>query len=77
MSEPTATVSAPRGRIYRALGVGERSGNKLPDPAILFLLLMLVVWGASWLLAGASFSDGSIRATASRLRSGACSMVPR
>ena len=46
-----------RGWAYRALDVVERLGNKLPDPAILFLLLMLVVWAASWLLAGVSFGD--------------------
>ena len=57
MSEPTSTMPVPRGWIYRALDVVERIGNKLPDPAILFLLLMLVVWVMSWLLAGVSFSE--------------------
>ena len=30
----------------------ERLGNRLPDPAILFVWLLLIVWGASWALAG-------------------------
>ena len=30
----------------------ERLGNRLPDPAMLFVWLLLVVWLASWLLAG-------------------------
>jgi aminobenzoyl-glutamate transport protein len=50
-----ATVPAPRGWVFRALDLVERLGNKLPDPAILFLLLMLAVWVASWLLSGVSF----------------------
>jgi aminobenzoyl-glutamate transport protein len=57
MSETTTATLVSRGWVYRALDVVERLGNKLPDPAILFLLLMLAVWGASWLLAGVSFSE--------------------
>ena len=30
----------------------ERLGNRLPDPAILFVWLLLIVWVASWALAG-------------------------
>ncbi|HUF22213.1 MAG TPA: AbgT family transporter [Burkholderiales bacterium] len=52
-----ATVPAPRGWIYRALDWVERIGNKLPDPAMLFLLLMLAVWVASWWLSGWSFRE--------------------
>jgi aminobenzoyl-glutamate transport protein len=55
MSE--ATVPASRGWIYRALDWVERIGNKLPDPAMLFLLLMLAVWAASWWLSGWSFRE--------------------
>lgn len=43
--------------MYRALDLVERIGNRLPDPAVLFLLLMLVVWGASWALAGVTFAE--------------------
>ncbi|MCX2982609.1 AbgT family transporter [Halieaceae bacterium IMCC14734] len=34
----------------RALAFVERTGNRLPDPAMLFVALLLVVWLASWLL---------------------------
>ncbi|MBE5315559.1 MAG: AbgT family transporter [Xanthomonadales bacterium] len=53
----TPELQAPRGALARALDVVERVGNKLPDPAVLFLLLMFVVWGVSWLLSGVSFSE--------------------
>ncbi len=57
MSQANPAAEAPRGWIYRALDLVERVGNKLPDPAILFLLLMVVVWGVSWLLSGVSFAE--------------------
>jgi aminobenzoyl-glutamate transport protein len=34
----------------RALAKVERVGNKLPDPAILFIALLFTVWALSWLL---------------------------
>ncbi len=55
MSQPAATPAAPRGLVVRALDVVERVGNKLPDPAVLFLLLMVVTWLVSWWLSGVSF----------------------
>lgn len=51
MTETTATS----GRLQRALDAVERIGNRLPDPALLFLILMMVVWLLSWLLSGVSF----------------------
>lgn len=54
MSEP---VAAPRTALTRTLDAIERIGNKLPDPALLFLLAMLAVWVVSWLLADVSFSE--------------------
>ncbi len=39
-----------RGSLDRVLGGIERLGNKLPDPAVLFLLLMLAVWFLSLVL---------------------------
>ncbi len=39
----------------RALDWVERVGNRLPDPAMLFLLLLVIVWVASWWLSGVSF----------------------
>ena len=41
----------------RALNAIERAGNKLPDPAALFFLLLLVVWLLSALLAPVQFSE--------------------
>lgn len=41
--------------LLRALGAIERFGNKLPDPALLFLLLLFAVWGVSALLAPVAF----------------------
>lgn len=49
-------IAAPRGWIVRSLDVIERLGNKLPDPAALFLILMFAVWVLSWALSGVSFS---------------------
>ncbi|MGY6559160.1 MAG: AbgT family transporter [Nitritalea sp.] len=39
----------------RFLDVIEKAGNKLPDPGILFLILMLITWGLSALLAPFDF----------------------
>jgi aminobenzoyl-glutamate transport protein len=43
--------------IDRALNTIERLGNKLPDPAALFLILLVVVWVLSALLAPVSFTE--------------------
>src|SRR5690606_10320581 len=51
----------PRGAVARLLDAVERVGNKLPDPAVLFLGLMLLVWVGSALL-----SQGSCTAIAPR-----------
>ena len=37
------------------LGTIERLGNKLPDPAVLFILAMLLTWVVSWWLGGYEF----------------------
>ncbi len=53
-----APSSAPSRRlVYRALDVVERAGNRLPDPAVLFLLLTFVVFGVSWALSGVPFAE--------------------
>lgn len=44
-----------RSRLTRALDAIERAGNRLPDPAVLFLMLLLVVWALSWVMSGMSF----------------------
>ncbi|MFC6632132.1 AbgT family transporter [Microbulbifer taiwanensis] len=46
---------AKSGWIDRALNFIEVVGNRLPDPAILFLILMLAIWVLSWMLSGVSF----------------------
>ncbi|MBB3060315.1 AbgT family transporter [Microbulbifer rhizosphaerae] len=43
------------GWVNRALNFIEVVGNRLPDPAVLFLILMVVVWVLSWLLSGVDF----------------------
>ncbi len=44
----------------RYLATIERLGNRLPDPALLFLYALLIVWAISWLLADYAFSVPSI-----------------
>ncbi len=39
----------------RMLATVERVGNKLPDPAVLFIALLLIVWVLSWLLSYLTF----------------------
>jgi aminobenzoyl-glutamate transport protein len=48
-------VPASNSRLDRLLGAVERIGNKLPDPALLFVALLLIVWALSWALAGVDF----------------------
>ncbi|WP_189457091.1 AbgT family transporter [Cognatilysobacter bugurensis] len=58
MSQPNPSPSpAPRGAINRFLDGVERVGNRLPDPAVLFLMLMLVVWAVSALLSTMTFGE--------------------
>ncbi|MCE7031993.1 AbgT family transporter [Lysobacter sp. GX 14042] len=50
--------AAPRRNfVTRFLDGVERVGNRLPDPAVLFLLLMLATWAISALLSNVSFSE--------------------
>ncbi|MFQ5983179.1 MAG: AbgT family transporter, partial [Woeseiaceae bacterium] len=52
MAEPDTPKAS---RIERALAAVERVGNKLPDPAVLFIALLFIVWVLSWMLSGMSF----------------------
>ncbi len=45
------------GSLDRFLNWIENAGNKLPDPAVLFLILMIAVWVLSALLAPVAFSE--------------------
>ena len=56
MTTPTP-APAPRGLVTRLLDGVERIGNKLPDPAVLFLLLMLLVWVVSAWMSTMSFAE--------------------
>ena len=59
MSTPHSPSASPvhRSWLSRSLDVVERLGNRLPDPAVLFLLLMLLVWVISGLLSRMSFAE--------------------
>jgi len=43
--------------VERFLSTVERVGNRLPDPALLFVYALLVTWAASFVLSGVSFSE--------------------
>ncbi len=47
----------PAGFVNRALNIIETLGNKLPDPAALFLILLFVVWILSAILSNISFAE--------------------
>ncbi|MEM0515980.1 AbgT family transporter [Pseudoalteromonas sp. YIC-827] len=47
--------AAPSGAIARFLNTIERVGNKLPDPAMIFLFAMLLIWVLSWAFSGVTF----------------------
>jgi aminobenzoyl-glutamate transport protein len=44
------TTNPSPGLAQRTLASVERVGNKLPDPAVLFIALLVIVWVLSWLL---------------------------
>lgn len=46
-----------KGFLERSLDLIERAGNKLPDPAVLFLLLMLLAWVLSAFFSTMTFSE--------------------
>lgn len=49
------SVASGSGWINRFLNLIEYAGNKLPDPAVLFLILMLGIWIISWPLSTVDF----------------------
>jgi aminobenzoyl-glutamate transport protein len=53
----SSTAAAPPRWIDRALNSIERVGNMLPDPAALFLILLIVVWVVSAFMAPLSFAE--------------------
>ena len=56
MTDATNAPTASGSWLNRALDWIERAGNKLPDPAILFFIFLLLTWAFSWLLSGVEFS---------------------
>ncbi len=50
-------LARPPRLLDRFLNVVEKSGNTLPDPAVLFLIALLLVWAFSALLAPVQFSE--------------------
>ena len=57
METPDSAVRSKPGLIDRFLSGIEVIGNKLPDPAMLFLFSLIIVWILSALLAPVSFTD--------------------
>ncbi len=55
-SPPDSDQTSNRG-LARVLDFVERAGNRLPDPAVLFLLLMVFAWVVSALLSGMAFDE--------------------
>lgn len=54
----TSTSNAEdKGLVSKLLGIIEKVGNKLPDPAVLFLVSMIIVWVLSALLSTVEFTE--------------------
>ena len=53
----TSESSNENSLVSRLLGQVERIGNKLPDPAILFLISIFIVWILSALMASIEFTE--------------------
>ena len=57
MENETNQTNVKTSFIDRALNLIEKIGNKLPDPAALFLILMFVVWVLSAILSNVTFTE--------------------
>ena len=44
-----------KGPLPKILSFVEKAGNRLPDPALLFVILMLLVWAISWPLSAGTY----------------------
>lgn len=47
----------PNSLLNRMLDGVEKVGNKLPDPAVMFFGLLIIVWVMSWAMSGVSFDE--------------------
>jgi aminobenzoyl-glutamate transport protein len=54
---PEVLKTLPRSWTQRFLDTIEWLGNRLPDPAILFVYALGITWATSWLLANVQFSE--------------------
>ncbi len=61
--KPATNPDAPRGMIVKFLDGLEWLGNKLPDPAVLFLIGLILTWALSAWLSGISFTETKPGAT--------------
>lgn len=57
MSATESTATEKKTFITKILDKVERAGNKLPDPAILFFVLMLIIWGLSAIFSTFEFAE--------------------
>ena len=57
MNTTNETTSEKKGFVTKLLDSVERIGNKLPDPAILFFVLMLLIWVLSAIFSTLEFSE--------------------
>jgi aminobenzoyl-glutamate transport protein len=57
MAETTTSTPKPTGLVNKALNWVEVVGNKLPDPAMLFLIALIVTWILSVILARVEFAE--------------------
>ena len=53
----TEAAAGSRSRLQRLLDAVERAGNRLPDPAALFMLGLALTWLLSWWLSGVEFRE--------------------
>ncbi len=56
-SPSTAVPEEKRGAVVAFLDTIEWLGNKLPDPAVLFVVGILTVWGMSWICSSIAFTE--------------------
>src|SRR5690606_2437167 len=57
METTKETTSEKKGFVTKILDSVERIGNKLPDPAILFFVLMLAIWVLSAIFSNFEFTE--------------------
>ena len=58
-----ASTASTKSLGQRALDLIEWAGNKLPDPALLFVWGLLITWGLSWALSSVAFTEFDPRTT--------------